>query len=203
MSITDKTKEVPVVKLLLNILKIADEPAYTHSIEVAYITEELLSRIDNEWSETEREAIIIGALIHDIGKAFLPFNIQSSSMALDFNRKVIMQSHCNLGYEIVRNCGFDEISEEIVLLHHERSDGSGYPLLDQENFPVFSEENIPDYVSLVSYADVLSALITDKPYREGLTMEEAIEEVCKEIDKGKLSYKFKKALLAYGEENKQ
>lgn len=201
MTITEKIQNNQSVKLLLNVLRIADEATYTHSISVSYITEELLLRIPQKWTEEEKEAIITGALLHDIGKAFLPFNIQGSSQVLDFNRKAIIQTHCSIGYEMIRDCGFHEITEEIVLLHHERSDGSGYPMFDSDTFPIFTERNIPEYVVLVSYADVFDALITEKPYREALSLHDALQVICKDIDSGKLSYRFKKALIDFVDEN--
>jgi len=201
MTITEKVQNTQSVRLLLNILKIADEATYTHSISVSYITEELLARIPQKWTEAERESIITGALLHDIGKAFVTFKRQNSSQVLDFNRNAMRQTHFNIGYEMVRDCGFDEIIEEIVLLHHERSDGSGYPIFDHGTFPMFTEVNIPDYVALVSYADVFDALITEKPYREAMSMQEALNEICKDIDKGKITYKFKKALVDFVNES--
>ena len=201
MAIADKVQQIQSIKVLLNQLKTIDESTYFHCISVSFITEELLKRIPDKWTTEEQEAIIAGALLHDIGKAFVPFHIQGSSQTLDFNRKIIMQTHPNLGYELIKECGFDEITEEIVLLHHERSDGSGYPVFNTDEFPVFNESNIPDYVVLVSYADMLDALITNKPYRAGLSMQDALIQMEKEIDSGKLSYRFKKALIDFIEDN--
>lgn len=187
------------VKVLLNLLKISDEATYTHSISVATITEALIELMPQKsWSQQKVEDIITGALLHDIGKAFVPFHVQSSSLSLDFNRKIMIQSHPSIGYEMVRDC-FSEIVEEIVLLHHEKADGSGYPLVSEVG--IFDEDNIPDYVTLVAYADILDALITDKPYRNGMTLDEALETMLTEIDNKKLSYKFKSVLIEYVNKN--
>lgn len=187
------------VKVLLNLLKLSDETTYAHSISVASIAESLIEFMqDRPWSQSEVEEIITGALLHDIGKAFVPFHVQSSSLSLDFNRKIMIQSHPSIGYEIVRGC-FPEIVEEIVLLHHEKADGTGYPYIPEVG--LFDEDNIPDYVTLVAYADILDALITDKPYRSGMSLDEALKVMLKEIDSKKLSYKFKSILIEYVNKN--
>jgi len=183
------------VKVLLNLLKLSDETTYFHSISVAEITEAMIDLMQEKpWSADEIEEIITGAILHDIGKAFVPFHVQSSSLSLDFNRKIMIQSHPSIGYEMIRDC-FSEIVEEIALLHHEKTDGTGYPYIPEVG--IFDEDNIPDYVTLVAYADILDALITDKPYRNGMSLNEALIIMLNEIDNKKLSYKFKSILIEY------
>lgn len=201
MPLLKKAKEQATVKVLLNLLKLADEPAYEHSLSVAEITNEFLKLIPNEeWDEAMRIKIITGALLHDIGKAFIPFNLHSCSRSLDFNTKKIVQTHPNIGYEIVKDCFCPEV-EDIVLLHHEKADGSGYPNLTEDGLGLFNESNIPDYVTIVSYADILDALITPKLYRNSLSLSDACAVIEKEIDQNKLSYKFKNVLLEYVRQN--
>lgn len=196
MSKTQKILETnTAVKVLLNLLRISDETTYFHSLSVAEITEYLIELIPNvTWRDDDVENILIGALLHDVGKALVPFHVQSSSQSLDFNRKIVIQSHPSIGYEMVREI-FPEIVEEIVLLHHEKADGTGYPYIPEVG--IFDKDNIPDYVTIVSYADILDALITDKPYRKGMPLEDALKIIQKEIATNKLSYKFQAALIEY------
>ena len=197
----DRLQKDKTVKVLLNILRLSDEEAYTHSLSVATITEEFLNLMpDSEWTETQKEEIVTGALLHDIGKAFLPFHIQSCSMSLKNIELQIIQTHTNLGYSIISEI-FPEIVSDIVLLHHERADGSGYPIIYDEGPIVFTEENIPDYVALVSYADILDALITEKSYRRGHSLAEAWKIIESEIDSQKLTYKFKNILFQFVQNN--
>lgn len=184
---------------LLGILKIEDEEAYEHSINVARYTDKYLT-ILNEWneqpySEKEQEEILTGAFLHDIGKAFLPFKLQHSSEALSQNKQSIIRMHPLLGIVAIENCEMGEIIENIIYLHHENADGTGYPGKEDENHTVtpYREENIPDYVWIVSYADRFDAMTSDRAFKRALNYKEAWKEILKLAEQNKLPYRFRRA----------
>jgi HD-GYP domain-containing protein (c-di-GMP phosphodiesterase class II) len=89
---------------------------------------------------------------------------------LDAEERRIMDTHPQVGHTIVDQAGFSPLVAEIVLTHHERWDGLGYPR-------GLAGEEIPLPTRLFAVADALDAMTSDRPYRQGMSLEEAIEEV--------------------------
>lgn len=170
----------PGVKSLLNLLKLQDEDSYTHSFEVAYLTslclEEMVSKGECEWCNEEMVEIAKGALLHDIGKLFLPFGIQNSEKKLDNYMAEVMKMHSLLGYLSIRDNGYSDIVENIVLLHHANSNGTGYPT-NFENGTVYTESNVPSYVWIVSYADRFDAMTSSRKFKASKSYNEAWNEL--------------------------
>lgn len=179
------------IKALLGTLRLSDEEAYFHSLEVAQFVDMCLQWLsemnENEWTEEECEAIITGALLHDIGKAYLPFGLQHASKALDQYDRAIIQIHPILGYEAVKYGDFHPIVTDIILMHHAHADGTGYPVLDGHPFNV---HNVPDYVWLVSYADKFEAMTNRRAYKRAMDYPSAWQELLSIIRNGKLVYKY-------------
>lgn len=183
------------VNSLLNILKLQDEDAYNHSIEVSYLTslclEEMVKKKECEWDEEQITEIVQGALLHDIGKIFLPFGIQNSEKKIDNYMTEIMKMHSILGYLSVRENGYSKIIEDIVLLHHANANGTGYPInLEDKN--VYTEENVPDYVWIVSYADRFDAMTSTRKFKSSKSYNEAWDELNKMRVDNILPYKYAK-----------
>lgn len=190
-----KVAEKDDVVSLLGILKIEDEEAYEHSINVARYTDKYLT-ILNEWkeqvyTEKEQEEILTGAFLHDIGKAFLPFKLQHSSEALSQNKQSIIRMHPLIGLVAIENCEMSEIIENIIYLHHENADGTGYPGKEDENhnMTAYQEKDIPEYVWIVSYADRFDAMTSDRAFKRALNYKEAWKEILKLSEKNKLPYR--------------
>jgi HD-GYP domain-containing protein (c-di-GMP phosphodiesterase class II) len=179
------------VAAMLGILKLADEEAYIHSLCVAEFVEKYLCLADkdgtNEWSEEECIHILEGALLLDIGKAFLPFNLQHSAGKLKGNELEIIKMHPLLGTVAVQNCKFDKIVTDIILMHHANYNGSGYPILESGTF---RGENVPDYVWLVAYADRFQAMTTMRPFKPALSYPEAWRVLVDFARQEILPYKF-------------
>ncbi|HUM33692.1 MAG TPA: HD-GYP domain-containing protein [Candidatus Saccharicenans sp.] len=111
-----------------------------------------------------------GALLHDIGKIGIPETILQKKEALTEEEMEIIRYHPLIGFAMIEEFGFLQGAAEIVLFHHERYDGSGYP------FGLAGEE-IPLSARLFSLADTLDAITSDRPYRRGRSLEEALEEI--------------------------
>lgn len=166
----------PTVHVLLDILRLSNTETYEHSYHVAVFVEEMLH--ETGYNDSEKEEILIGCLLHDIGKAFIPLNLMQLPQSLSEEQHNIIKVHTSVSYEIVKNV-FSEIVQNICLLHHERIDGSGY-------MSHRIKEEIPDYVLLMQVADVFDALISPRRYKKEYTKERAIEILHKEVEANKL-----------------
>jgi len=115
-----------------------------------------------------------GALLHDIGKIGIPESILRKPGALTDMERKIVQEHPLLGYELIMDYDFLRKAANVVLYHHERYDGQGYPY-------GLAGEDIPLEARIFSVADTLDAITSDRPYRSG----QSLFVACEEIEKGK------------------
>jgi putative two-component system response regulator len=120
--------------------------------------------------ERSLQAIEIGALLHDIGKAGIPHNVLMKPGALDDNEWRVMRLHPGIGWELLSGIPGIEDEAQIVYSHHERFDGTGYPRM-------LCGEKIPVGARVFSIADTLDALVSDRPYRQGCGLREAREKI--------------------------
>jgi len=118
------------------------------------------------------EGIRIASLIHDIGKIGLPAEILSKPSKLTDIEFNLIKGHSQIGYDILKSIDFSYPVAQIVLQHHERLDGSGYPnnLKDDE---ILLEAKI------IGVADVVEAMSSHRPYRPALGIDAALEEIIK------------------------
>jgi len=110
------------------------------------------------------------AFLHDIGKMAIPDKILRKPGPLDDSEKVIMRTHCEIGYNMLTRIPFLSDAAEIVLAHHEFFDGAGYPR-------GLRGEHIPLGARIISIANALDAMLSDRPYRNALRMSQAREEI--------------------------
>lgn len=123
------------------------------------------------YSSDEINLIKKGALYHDCGKFFIDDAILLKSVPLTEEEFKEIKKHPQYGYRYLKNKGVDnKIILDIVLLHHERIDGAGYPFGLKGN-------EIPDYVKLVSILDAYDAMITQRCYKQPVDKEEALREL--------------------------
>jgi PAS domain S-box-containing protein len=116
------------------------------------------------------DAIILAATIHDIGKLFVPAEILNKPGKISDNEYKLIKTHPQIGYDIIKEIEFTWPIAEIILQHHERLDGSGYP-----------NKMAGDYILLeariIGVADVVEAMASHRPYRPALGIEKALEEI--------------------------
>ena len=121
-------------------------------------------------SESERRALEAASLLHDIGKLAVPEHIISKPGKLTPEEFEKMKVHPIVGAEILDSVRFPDPVVPIVRAHHERWDGSGYP-------DGLRGEDIPIGARIVSAVDCLDALASDRQYRRGLPLDEAMRQV--------------------------
>ncbi|MDP6796743.1 MAG: HD-GYP domain-containing protein, partial [Candidatus Krumholzibacteria bacterium] len=120
--------------------------------------------------ESQIDAVSNAAILHDIGKIKVPLEYLTSPARLNKEQFAIIQNHVMAGYEILRGIEFPWPLARIVKEHHERIDGSGYPE------GLLAEETLPES-RVLSVADVVEAISSDRPYRPALGLEPALEEI--------------------------
>lgn len=123
------------------------------------------------------ENIRMGSLIHDIGKIYIPAEILVKPGRLTKIEFDMMKTHPTVGYNILKKVDFVPIIAQIVHQHHERMDGSGYPM-------GICGDDILIESRIVAVADSVEAMASHRPYRPAMGIEKALEMIISE--KGKL-----------------
>ncbi|GAG56809.1 unnamed protein product, partial [marine sediment metagenome] len=116
------------------------------------------------------EGIQIAALVHDIGKINIPAEILSKPSKLNEMEFSLIKNHPKVGYDILRKIDFPWPVAKIVLQHHEKIDGSGYP-------QGLKGEKILLEAKIIGVADVVEAMSSHRPYRPSLGIDKALEEI--------------------------
>jgi len=123
------------------------------------------------------EGIRMAGSLHDIGKIYIPAEILSKPGKISEAEYNIIQTHPRVGADILKSIDFPWPVSDIVRQHHERIDGSGYP-------NGLSGDEILLEARVLAVADVIEAMASHRPYREALSLEQALNEIKK--NKGKL-----------------
>ena len=124
-------------------------------------------------SEAELRIMSRGACLHDIGKIGIPDAILLKPRRLTQAERKIMETHVRIGYELVCRIAVLADTADIILTHHERYDGAGYP-------QGLAGEEIPREARIFAVADALDAMTSDRPYRQALPYATARAEIIRE-----------------------
>jgi putative nucleotidyltransferase with HDIG domain len=116
------------------------------------------------------EGLEVAGLLHDIGKIAIPIGILAKPTLLTQTEFAIVKGHPEVAYEILRKVDFPWPVAEIVLQHHERMDGSGYP-------KGLKGEQILLEARILAVADVVEAMSSHRPYRPSLGIHAALQEI--------------------------
>lgn len=153
----------------ISALKISDEYTFKHSVDVATMSMIVAKRYGLD--EQQVYEIGIAGLLHDIGKSRIPNELLNKAGKLNSEEFAFMKQHSLLGYQILS--GKQELSENIkmgVLQHHEKIDGSGYPM-------GVSADKINPFAKIISVADIYDALVTERPYKSPFSPRDAVEMI--------------------------
>lgn len=155
------------VLLSLVDIKSMDNYTYAHCVNVAVIS--IILGISLNLSKRDLTYLCIGALVHDIGKSFIPREVLQKPGKLTPKEFEIIKMHAKHGYDFLGK--FLNLSSHIkliVLQHHERFDGLGYP-------NAVKGKEINYLARIVSIADVYDALTSDRPYKRAMCPSDALE----------------------------
>jgi putative two-component system response regulator len=122
------------------------------------------------WTANDINILRFGSILHDIGKINISEAILRKEGTLNDEEWIEMKKHPEMGVELVHGIHYLDAAVPVILYHHERWNGSGYPF-------GLKEENIPVMARIVAIADSFDAMTTERPYRKELTPEQAFNEV--------------------------
>ncbi|MFC2050815.1 PAS domain S-box protein [Chloroflexota bacterium] len=159
-----------VIQVIASIVEVRDPYTAGHQRRVA----ELACAIAKEmgFPEERVEEIRMAALIHDIGKIYVPAEILSKPSRLTEIEFSMIKSHPQVAYDILKSVDFPWPICKLVLQHHERMDSSGYP-------GGLAGEDILTGAKIMAVADVVEAMASHRPYRPALGLDKALDEISK------------------------
>jgi putative nucleotidyltransferase with HDIG domain len=122
------------------------------------------------WSEERCDRLEMVGLVHDIGKISVPAEILSKPGRLSALEMQLIRGHAQAGYDILKDVPFPFPVADIIRQHHERLDGSGYPL------GLKGEQVLPE-ARVLAVADVIESIATHRPYRPARGLDVALDEL--------------------------
>ena len=150
---------------MIHNIRSVDDSTYAHSVNVA-----LVSRIIGKWAKLSKEdlkVLTVAGLLHDIGKTQIPDEVLNKPGKPTDEEFALIKKHPKMGYDILKKHQVDPRIRKVALMHHERSDGSGYPM-------ELESDEIDDFASIVAIADVYDAMTAARTYRQPLCPFEVI-----------------------------
>jgi putative nucleotidyltransferase with HDIG domain len=152
---------------MLHNLRDNSDAVYMHSLNVSLISNTLAT-----WMRLPSDMIqmaTVGGLLHDIGKMLVPAELLNKEGKLTEYEERAMREHVVKGYELVKEKSLDQRIKNCILMHHEKRDGSGYPLH-------LKGEQIDEITSIVTIANVYDTLTSKRTYREAYCPFTVIEQ---------------------------
>lgn len=191
------TLQFPYVQSTMGQLLKYHPGTYLHSLHVASISIQLA----DVYGMTPQSifSISAGALTHDIGKVRVPIEILNKNGTLSPSEKEIIQMHPLYSFYIINSLGAPKTVSEICLLHHKYADLSGYPASLPDGFVY---EKIPLGASIVTIADIFSAIVSPRSYKNNLSETYALSELYKMASRGLVEDELVKILELLIRENR-
>jgi len=150
-------------------LKTADDYTYMHSVAVCAMMVALSRQLGLD--EAQTRAAGTAGLLHDLGKVAMPIEVLNKPGKLTEAEFDIMKTHPTEGYKmLMASTGVDEVSLDVVLHHHEKMDGSGYP-------EGFKGDQISLYAKMGAVCDVYDAITSNRPYKAGWDPAESLRRM--------------------------
>ena len=160
--------QVGMLSAMLRTLDLRDQMTARHSAAVARYSRAIAQRAG--YSRREEELVHIAALLHDIGKFILPDRILKANVPLTDEDWMLIKRHPQQGARVVSSLdGYGPVAE-IILAHHERIDGKGYPR-------GLAGEEIPELARIISVADTYDVMTARDSYRAPMSSHDAIQEL--------------------------
>ncbi len=143
-----------------------DDMTYVHSLNVALICSIFAGWL--RFSEEDTRVLTLGGLLHDIGKMLVPRDIITKDTKLTTEEFDIIKTHTLKGFQALKDQAIDIRVKYAALMHHERTDGSGYP-------NGFVGEQIDDFAKIIAIADVYDAMTSNRRYRDAICPFDVVE----------------------------
>ncbi len=165
-----KTNEVldGITKALCTAIEIRDPYTAGHQERVTALAVAIAKGM--HFTEDHLRAVRIAGMLHDIGKIYVPAEFLSRPGLISKNELNVLRDHTEAGYEILKGIAFEYPIADIILQHHERMNGSGYPR-------GLSGDGILLEAQIIGVADVVESMASHRPYRPSLGLEKALNEI--------------------------
>lgn len=150
------------------IVELRDPYTQGHQRRVAQLAGEIAQQMG--LSKDDVSEVELAGIVHDIGKLCVPSEILTKPGRLSAGEFGLIEEHPSAGFDVLKNIGFPWPVAEIVLQHHERMDGSGYP-------SGLTGEEIRGAARILAVADVVEAMASHRPYRPALGLDAAVSEI--------------------------
>jgi putative nucleotidyltransferase with HDIG domain len=156
------------IQVMVSTVEARDPYTSGHQIKSANLARAIATEVG--LSQEKIEGVRMAGTIHDIGKISIPAEILSKPTKLSEIEFALIKAHAQRGFEILKDVESPWPLAEIVYQHHERMDGSGYP----RNL---KGDDIMIEARILTVADVVEAMASHRPYRPGLGIEAALDEI--------------------------
>lgn len=166
--IIEQLLSVKEIVLILSRLRTIDDYTYEHCVNVCVVS--LIIGFDLKLERPDLKQLGIGALLHDVGKAYISDEILKKPSTLTSEEYNQVKSHTEIGYKILIDSGVSEEAAQIALFHHEKYDGTGYNRS-------LSGDGIPLLSRIVTLADSYDAMSSDRTYRKRLAPDKIYKEI--------------------------
>lgn len=171
-----------VIEALSKSVEVRDPYTQGHSEAVARLALDIYHELDFNFID-EENALFVGCILHDIGKIGIPDNILKSENKLSEEDFKLIKTHPIKGWEICKDLKGTTDSLDVILYHHEKLDGSGYPYGLKGN-------KIPKIVQITTVADIYDALTSERSYRRGLDDTTAFSILDSDAAHGKINEEY-------------
>ena len=167
--ISNSVSRNPGALISLARLKTADDYTYMHSVAVCALMVALAKQLRLDEAQT-RSAGIAG-LLHDLGKALMPMDVLNKPGKLTDDEFAVIKKHPEAGHALlVGSAGVDPVALDVVLHHHEKTDGSGYPKHSKAS-------EISVFAKMGAVCDVYDAITSNRPYKSGWDPAESLRKM--------------------------
>ena len=156
------------IMALANAVEARDRYTSGHTVRVTYLAELIAKELG--WEDDRIFILTMGCSLHDIGKIGVPDSILNKPGKLTDQERLIMQRHPEVGARMIEGIAFLKPCAPFITSHHEKWDGTGYP-------HGLAAEGIPIEGRILAVADTFDAIVTDRPYRRGKSIEAAMQEL--------------------------
>jgi len=156
------------INVLIRAIEANDPYTCGHSLRVSIYAESIAREL--ALPQSKIDLIKSAAMLHDIGKIGIDKNILNKPGKLEKEEFEIIKGHPNIGATIISDLSYLANISDMIKHHHERNDGKGYP-------DGLTHDNIPLETSILTIADSFDAMTTNRPYRNSLDLEAALNEI--------------------------
>jgi putative nucleotidyltransferase with HDIG domain len=175
------------IRALTSAIDARDPYTAGHSVRVGQLSMEIGREL--ELPKRDLQFLEVGGYLHDIGKIGIRDNVLLKPGLLNEHERALIEEHPRIGINIVQYVELADEVKQLVLSHHEKLDGTGYP-------EGLRGEQISIFARIGAVADIYDALTTERPYKPGLSVEEAVALLKREAKEGRLDERVVVALIS-------